>query len=149
MEIIIFSRSQSIIINSGTFLLGKKWFRFVMYTFCHFKKNVSTDTTSYETICVCLLYSVTSLVWLLFHKRTAMIVIILIRTIIIFVLLHYFENVFTFRVFLSLDNSSLIWENDDNNFYIIDTDGQGGLERFPRPYMQFVGRRAANQTHIS
>ena len=33
-----------------------------------------------------------------------------------------------FSVLLSSDNSPLIQDHDDNHFYIIDTDGQGGLE---------------------
>lgn len=36
----------------STFLLGEKWFRSAMYTFCHFEKTVPTNTVSYETICV-------------------------------------------------------------------------------------------------
>lgn len=63
----------------------------------------------------------------MFHKIIAIVAVMLICIIIIFVVLNYFKNVFIFSVLLSSDDSPLIQDNDDNHFYIIDTDGQEGL----------------------
>ena len=51
IEIIIFSRSQSITINS----VPSSWDKNVQicdYTLCHFEKNLPIDTVSREKICV-------------------------------------------------------------------------------------------------
>lgn len=68
-----------------TFLLGKEWFKSLMYCFCHSEKNVPTDTASYETICMIEInYAFQSLLQFMFHKIIAM-MIILVYIIIIFV----------------------------------------------------------------
>lgn len=36
----------------STFLLGEKWFKSLIYPFCHFENNIPTDTASYKTIIV-------------------------------------------------------------------------------------------------
>lgn len=46
--------------------------------------------------------------------------------------IYYFKKVFIFRILFSSGNSPLSGDNDDNHFYIVDTDGQGHLECFLR-----------------
>lgn len=50
-----------------------------------------------------------------------MMIILLICIIIIFLVLQYLENSI-FTALFNSDNSPLHWDNNDNHFYVIDTD---------------------------
>lgn len=131
MEIIIFSRSQSIIINSVPSSWEKNdlnpwWISFVILKrMCPLIQRVMKQSVWYS------LYSFASLLQCLFHKIIPVMVITPICIITIFVVLHYFKSIFILSVFSS-ENSPLSWNDDDNHFYITDTVGQGGLENFSR-----------------
>ena len=55
------------------------------------------------------------------HRIIAMMIILLICIIIIFLVLQYLENSI-FTALFNSDNSPLHWDNNDNHFYVIDTD---------------------------